>query len=119
VKRQFMYPADGYDSDKCKGHTLYVVGKALRNFGSMLNKEYMEKWKTPFEDYSFITHDIWEEFVMKHQTKEAKGKGEKFSELTKRNQLHHHLGMIGYAAKKEQWWWEEREAAEARQPNPL
>jgi hypothetical protein len=39
---------------------------------------------------------------MKHQTEEAKAKGEKFSELTKRNQLHHHLGMTGYTAK-EQW----------------
>jgi hypothetical protein len=30
---------------------------------------------------------------------EAKAKGEKFKELTKRNELAHHLGMTGYAAK--------------------
>ena len=47
--------------------------------------------------------DVWEEFVVKQSTKEAKAKGEKFSELTKRNELHHHLGMTRYAAKTEKW----------------
>ena len=56
---------------------------------------------------------------MKQSTEEAKAKGEKFSELSKRNELHHHLGMIGYDAKMEKWQQEEREAAEAGQPNPL
>jgi hypothetical protein len=46
------------DSDKCKGHALYVIGKALRNVRSMLNKEFVEKGRTPFEVYSFITHDV-------------------------------------------------------------
>jgi hypothetical protein len=50
---------------------------------------------------------------------EAKDKGEKFSELTKRNKLHYHLGMTGYATKRQKWWQEEREAAVARQENPL
>jgi hypothetical protein len=30
---------------------------------------------------------------------DTKAKGKKYSELTKRNTLHHHLGMIGYAAR--------------------
>ena len=63
--------------------------------------------------------DVWEEFVVKQSTEEAKAKDEKFFELAKRNELHHHLGMIGYAAKMEKCRQEEREAAEARQPNPL
>ena len=58
VKGWLMYPADGYDSDKCKGHALHVAGKALHNFKSMINKEYMEKGKTPFEDYNFIMRDV-------------------------------------------------------------
>ena len=62
--------------------------------------------------------DVWEEFVVKQSTEEAKAKDEKFFELAKRNELHHHLGMIGYAAKMEKCRQEEREAAEARQPNP-
>jgi hypothetical protein len=36
-------------------------------------------------------------------TEEAKAKGEKFKELAKRDELAHHLGMIGYATKTEQW----------------
>ena len=47
--------------------------------------------------------DVWEEFVVKQLTEEAKAKGEKFSELAKRNDLHHHVDMIGYAAKIEKW----------------
>jgi hypothetical protein len=33
-------------------------------------------------------------------TGDAKANGEKYSELTKRNMLHHHLGMTGYAAQR-------------------
>jgi hypothetical protein len=56
---------------------------------------------------------------MKQSIEDAKVKVEKFFELAKRKELHHHLGMTGYAAKTEKWWQEEREAAEAEQPNPL
>ena len=119
VKSRFMYPAEGYNEDKCMGHMLFVVGKALHNFRSMLNRQYVQKGRTPFEDYDFIMRDVWEEFVVKQLTEEAKAKGEKFSELAKRNVLYHHLGMIGYAAKIEKWQQEEKEAAKARQLNPL
>jgi hypothetical protein len=56
---------------------------------------------------------------VKQSTEEVKAKAEKFFELAKRNKLHHHLGMTGYAAKMEKWWYELREAAEVGQPNPL
>jgi hypothetical protein len=38
---------------------------------------------------------------VKQSTEKAKAKRKKFSEFTKRNELHHHLGMIRYAAKME------------------
>ena len=60
---------------------------------------------------------VWEQFVRQKQTPEAKLKSEQFSELAKRNQHHHHLGMIGYAAKRLQWRAEERALAEARLPD--
>ena len=41
VKRRFIYLAEGYDEDKCMGHALFVAGKSLYNFRSMLNREYM------------------------------------------------------------------------------
>jgi hypothetical protein len=103
-ERQFTSPAEGYDEDKCMGHALFVAGKVLCNFRSMLNREYVQKGRTPFEDYNFIMRDVWEEFIVKQSNEEAKAKGEKFSKLAKRNELHHHLGMTGYAAKTEKWW---------------
>jgi hypothetical protein len=63
----------------------------------------MKKGKTPFEDYSFIKHHVWEEFVEKMSSEEAKDKGEKFSELAKNNTLYLHLGMTRYAAKRQKW----------------
>ena len=119
VKRRFTYPVQGYDEDKCKSHALFIAGKALRNFRSMLNRDYVQKGRTPFEDYNFILANVWEEFVTKMLNEDAKAKSEKFKELAKRNELAHHLGMIGYAGKVEQWRQEEREAAEAGQSNPL
>jgi len=75
----------------------------------MLNRDYVQKGRTPFKDYNFILHDVWEDFVTNILSDDAKAKSEKFNELTKRSELAHHLGMLGYAGKAEQWWWEERE----------
>jgi hypothetical protein len=58
VKRWFTYPPEGYDEDKCIRHALFFIGKALHNFRSMLNKEYMQTGRTPFEDYNFIKRDV-------------------------------------------------------------
>jgi hypothetical protein len=57
--------------------------------------------RTPFKDYNMIQPAIWEEFVKKMSTEEAKVKGEKFKELAKRNELAYHLSMTGYAANTE------------------
>ena len=65
VKRQFTYQVEGYNEAKCMGHALFVVGKALCNFRSMPNRDYVQTGRTPFEDYNFIMRDVWEEFVLK------------------------------------------------------
>jgi hypothetical protein len=31
----------------------------------MLNREYVQTGRTPFEDYNFIMHDVWEELIAK------------------------------------------------------
>ena len=49
---------EGYNKDKCMGYVLFVAGKALRNLRSMLNREYVQTGRTPFEDYNFITRDV-------------------------------------------------------------
>jgi hypothetical protein len=63
----------------------------------------MKKGKTPFEDYNFIKRHIWDEFVEKMSTDEVKAKNEKFLDLTKNNELSHHLGMMRYAGKRLRW----------------
>jgi hypothetical protein len=50
VKRRFMYPTEGYGEEKCKSHALFIAGKALHNFRSMLNREHVKTRITPFED---------------------------------------------------------------------
>jgi hypothetical protein len=52
-------------------------------------------------------------------TDEVKAKSEKFSDLAKKNELSHHLGMTGYADKRPRWRQEEREAEAAGQSYPL
>jgi hypothetical protein len=59
----------------------------------------VQKGRTPFEKY-FIMHHVWDEFIEKMTTEEAKDKGEKFSDLVKKNELKHHLGMTGFASKR-------------------
>ena len=119
VKRRFQYPLDQFDEALCRGHALAIAGKALRNLRSKLNKDYVQIGKTPYGDYSFIKRHVWEEFVEKMSTDEAKAKGKENSELAKKNVLPHHLGMTGYAAKRKKWREEERAAAAARQEDPL
>jgi hypothetical protein len=58
VKRRFQYPPDQYDEELCKGHAMYIAGKALPNLRSKLNKNYVMKGKTPFEDYNFIKRHV-------------------------------------------------------------
>jgi len=119
VLRRFTYPEDQYDEDLCKAYALGVAGKAMRALRSTLNKEFVKKGKTPFQKYNFITQEVWEEFVQKVTSEEAKKKSEQYSELAKKNKIPHHLGMTGYAGKRPDWEREEREAAEAGKKNPL
>jgi len=86
---------------------------------SHLNRHYVQKGKTPYQDYSFIKHHVWEEFVEKMSTNEVKVKGQQYSECAKKNVLPHHLGMTGYAAKRKKWRQEEREAAAAGLEDPF
>ena len=56
VKKRFEDPRDQFNEDLCKGHAMVIAGKALRSLRSKLNKNYVQKGKTPFEDYNFIKH---------------------------------------------------------------
>ena len=119
VKRRFKYPEDQFDEDVCKRNALFIAGKALHNLRSTLNRNYVQKGKTPYADYNFIKRHVWEEFVEKMTADESKAKGKKFFDLAKMNELHHNLGTTGYAAKRKKWWQEESEAAASGQENQL
>jgi hypothetical protein len=43
VKSHFQYPPDQYNETLCRGHALYLAGKALRNLRSKLNTQYVKK----------------------------------------------------------------------------
>jgi len=73
VKKRFEYPPDQFNEDLCKGHAMVIVSKALHSLRSKLNKNYMQKGKTPSEDYNFIKHHVWEEFVEKNEYQRSKG----------------------------------------------
>jgi hypothetical protein len=63
MKKRFAYVPDQFNEDLCKGHAMVIAGKSLRSLRSKLNKNYVQKGKTPYEDYSFIKRHVWEEFV--------------------------------------------------------
>jgi hypothetical protein len=98
---------------------MVIAGKALHTLRYKLNKNYVQKGKTPYEYYNFIKQHVWEEFVEKMSTEDIKAKDEKYSQLAKRNTLYHHLGNTGYTGKRKKWQQEEREAAEVEQESPL
>jgi hypothetical protein len=51
--KQFTYP-EGYDKEKCRGHVMALVGKALRNFRYKLNKEYVQTGRSPCTHYNYF-----------------------------------------------------------------
>jgi hypothetical protein len=60
----------------------------------------VQKGKSPCTRYNYVLPEVYEQFIKQKQTLEAKLKSEQFSELAKRNQHHHHMGMTWYAGKK-------------------
>jgi hypothetical protein len=77
--KRFVYPPDQYHEALCIGHAMVIIGKALRALRYKLNKNYVKKGKTPYEDYNFIKPHVWEEFVEKMSTDDAKANSEKYS----------------------------------------
>jgi hypothetical protein len=49
VQKRFVYPLDQYNEALCKGHAMVITGKALRTLRYKLNKNYVQKGKTPMK----------------------------------------------------------------------
>jgi hypothetical protein len=56
--KRFMYPLDQYNEALCRGHVMVIAGKALHTLRYKLNKNYVKKGKTPYEDYNFIKQHV-------------------------------------------------------------
>jgi hypothetical protein len=54
--RWFTYPKNT-NMPKCREHVMYVAGKALRNFRYKLNKDFLQKAKTPFVKYNMVERE--------------------------------------------------------------
>jgi hypothetical protein len=119
IKKFFQYSPDQFNEALCRGHALFVTGRGLHTLQSRLVNNYVKKGKSPLLDYTFIKQHVWDEFVEKNSTDEVKAKSKKFTELAKKNELSHHLGMTGYAGKRPKWRQQEREAEASGQSYPL
>jgi hypothetical protein len=71
--KRFRY-LEGSDLDKFRDHVLAVASKVLRNFWYKLNKEYVEKGRSPCQRYNYVLPEVWERFLQQKETPEAKQK---------------------------------------------
>ena len=103
VLLRFNYPQEQFDTKRCMKHAMTVAGKALRTFRNHLYTDYVQKGRSPLEDYNFLTREIWDEFVKMVSTPEFEAKSQKGKELAKKNEHKHNLGNIGYAGHRNKW----------------
>jgi hypothetical protein len=69
--KRFMYPEDS-DMEKCKEHVMAIAGKAHQNFRYKINKEYVQKGRSPCARYNYVLPEVYEEFIKQKQIPEAK-----------------------------------------------
>nr|BAX25092.1 hydroxyproline-rich glycoprotein -like [Oryza australiensis] len=68
-----------------KEFALKTIGGRWRQWKSDLNTNYVQKNKSPFEDYGGITPTEWDRIVAKMTSPEALARRKKMSDLAKRN----------------------------------
>ncbi|KAJ9536260.1 hypothetical protein OSB04_un000560 [Centaurea solstitialis] len=91
------------EDDSLKKTTMSIASGSLRSFRSMLVHDYMNKNKTPFEQYSYIKPDTWAKFIKEKSTPEFEALSKINSEHAKMNDNPHHLGSRGYLGKEDLW----------------
>ena len=79
------------------------MGESFWRWRSELNKKYIQKGLTPFNEFGNITPSQWNELMAQNTSPEALDLSARNTELAKRNKHHHHLGPGGYYAKEEQF----------------
>jgi hypothetical protein len=61
MTRRFHYPKDA-NMGKCKEWVMHVASITLRNFKSMLTRNYLNKGKSPCVKYNMVKEHHWEAF---------------------------------------------------------
>ena len=89
------------------------MGESFWRWRSELNKKYIQKGLTSFNEFGNITPSQWEELVAQKTSSEALELSARNTELAKRNKYHRHLGPGGYYAKEEQFREMDEQAAAA------
>jgi hypothetical protein len=90
---------------------LKIMGEAFRHWKSDLNKNYIQKGLTPFNEWGHITPSQWVDLVAQKTTPVAFALSARNTKLAKKNKHHHHLGLDVYIGKEEQFRKMEEEAA--------
>ena len=102
VKEKFVFPEGTENAGRTFAEGL--CGRALRNWRSVLNTEYVQKGKDARAVYGNIPLAVWEEFVEQKKTPESIALSVQQKEKAmKAAENPHHLGSGGYAAKLAKW----------------
>jgi hypothetical protein len=115
VKEKFVYP-EGIEN---AGRTFAegLCGRALRNWRSTLNTEFVQKGKDSRDVYGNIPLAVWEEFVDQKKMAEAVALSVQQKEKAmKAAENLHRLVSGGYTAKMAKWRKEEEERRVAGLP---
>ena len=94
------------------------MGETFRRWRTELNKKYIQKGLTPFNEFGHITPSQWAELVAQKTSPEAMELSARNSEFAKRNVHRHRLGPAGYRGKEKLFRRLEEQAAESEE-NPL
>jgi hypothetical protein len=98
VKEKFVYPEGTENAGRTFAEGL--CGRALRNWRSTLNTEFVQKGKDARDVYGNIPLAVWEEFIDQKKMAEAVALSVQQKEKAmKAAENPHHLGSGGYAAK--------------------
>lgn len=86
------------------------MGKAWKTFKSTLVTEYVNKDRTPFMKYHFMSPDIWDAFVWVKTTAEFQQQSAAYKAIQTQNRHPHRLVTARYTGKILQWRREDKEA---------
>jgi hypothetical protein len=115
VKEKFVYPEGTENAGRTFAEGL--CERALGNWRSTLNTEFVQKGKDARNVYGNIPLAVWEEFVDQKKTTEAVALSVQQKEKAmKVVENPHRLGSGGYAAKMAKWRKEEEERRVAGLP---